>query len=56
MIQYSDSMTKKELEAVYFKATNYHYKGKTKQDVINVIKQRNRAIGNGQAFRKLAGK
>lgn len=51
-----EQMSKKELEQMYFDKTGVIFKAKKKQDILDVIKQHNRAKRNGLAFAKMVGK
>lgn len=52
-IEFSPSMTKKQLEQLYFESTGYYHKSKNKQEIISAIKRINRAKGRGNAFANL---
>jgi hypothetical protein len=49
-------MSKKELETAYFNHTRVMYKAKKKEDILQVIKNHNRASEYGKAFRKMVSK
>jgi hypothetical protein len=51
-----EQMSKKELEQMYFNQTGVIFKAKKKQDILQAIKNLNRAREYGKAFRKMVGK